>query len=90
MSYIMLMWTVWGILTVVFLGLLMYRGNVTRNEEDQLFLDDTNQIEHGEQEEILRKATKIEPVIRIWGGITGLVTIAIVGFYVYDAIQQFH
>ncbi|MGC9291198.1 MAG: hypothetical protein ACP5EP_00545 [Acidobacteriaceae bacterium] len=89
MSYIMLMWIVWGVLTVVFLGLLMYRGNVTRNEEDQLFLDDTNQIEQGEQDVILRKAKKIEPVIRIWGGITGLVTIAIVGFYVYDAIQQF-
>ena len=89
MNYVMGMWIVWGTLAVVLLGLLMYRGNLTRYEDDQLFLDDSNEMEHRAQDEILRKIKKIEPVIRIFGGVTGLVTVAIVGFYVYDAIQHF-
>ena len=89
MSYVIWMWIVWGALAVVLLALLMYRGNLTRYEDDQLFLDDANEMEHRAQDEIMRKIKKIEPVIRVFGGVTGLVTIAIVGFYVYDAIQHF-
>ncbi len=89
MHYIIAMWIVWGMLATVLLGLLMYRGNLTRYEDDQLFLSDSNQIEHQAQDEILVKIRKIEPVIRIFGGVTGLITVVIVGFYVYDAIHQF-
>ena len=32
--------TVWAVLTACFLGLLMYRGQLTRYEEEQLFLND--------------------------------------------------
>ena len=89
MNYVMGMWIVWGALAVVLLGLLMYRGSLTRYEDDQLFLDDSNQMEHRAQDELMRKIKKIEPVIRVFGGVAGLVTVGIVGFYVYDAIQHF-
>jgi len=89
MSYVIEMWVVWGALAVILLGLLMYRGNLTRYEDDQLFLDDSNAIEHNAQDQLMRKIKKVEPVIRIFGGITGLVTVAIVGFYLYDAIHRF-
>lgn len=89
MDFIMVMWILWGTLGVILLALLMYRGNVTRNEEDQLFLDDSTKIEHEEQDQIVRKAKQIDPVIRIFGGATGLVTLVIVAFYLHDAIKQF-
>ena len=89
MNYVMVMWIVWSILAAILLSLLMYRGNLTRYEEDQLFLSDSNEMEHREQNEILSKVGKIEPVIRIFSGATGLITVAIMGFYVYDAIQHF-
>ncbi len=89
MHYVMMIWVVWGALTAVLLGLLMYRGNLTRYEEDQLFLSDSNGMEQREQEEILVKVRKIEPVIRLFSGVTGLITAVIVCFYVYDAIQHF-
>lgn len=82
-------WTVWGLLAVALLGLMIYRGQVTRNEEDQLFLDDANGFEIREQGEILRKVKRIEPVIRLFGGVEGLLTIGIVGFYLVDAFRQF-
>ncbi len=89
MHFVMLMWIVWGMLATVLLGLLMYRGNLTRYEEDQLFLSDSNGMEQQEQAEILFKVRKIEPVIRLFGGITGVITVVIMGFYVYDAILHF-
>lgn len=89
MHYVMMMWIVWGALAAVLLSLLMYRGNLTRYEDDQLFLSDSNQIEHQAQDEILVKIRKIEPVIRIFGSVTGLITAVIMGVYVYDAIQHF-
>lgn len=89
MHYVMMMWIVWGALAAVLLSLLMYRGNLTRYEDDQLFLSDSNQIEHQAQDEILVKIRKIEPMIRIFGSVTGLITVVIMGFYVYDAIQHF-
>ncbi len=50
MHYVMMMWVVWGALAAVLLSLLMYRGNLTRYEEDQLFLSDSNGMEQREQE----------------------------------------
>lgn len=82
-------WTVWVLLALSLLGLLIYRSQVTRNEEDQLFLDDANGMEIREQGEILRKVKRIEPVIRLFGGVEGLLTIGIVAFYLIDAYRQF-
>jgi hypothetical protein len=80
---------IWAALAVCFLGLLMYRGQLTRYEEDQLFLNDkTNQLEQQEQTEIVRRVKRIEPLVRIFGGAAGLATASIVGLYVYDAWQR--
>ncbi len=89
MHLMMVVWIVWATLGLILLGLIMYRGNITRYEEDQLFLDDANSMQHHEQEELLRKVKKIEPVIRIFGGAEGLVTLGIVAFYLMDAFRQF-
>jgi hypothetical protein len=67
----------------------MYRGQLTRYEEDQLFLNDkTNQLEQKQQTEIVRRVKRIEPLVKIFGGAAGLVTASIVGMYVYDAWQR--
>lgn len=89
MSIVMMVWTVWAILGLILMGLLMYRGSITRYEEDQLFLDDEGGLESREQAELLRKVKRIEPVIRIFSGAEGLVTLGIVVFYLVDAWHQF-
>lgn len=89
MSLIITVWIVWTVLGLVLLGLIMYRGSITRYEEDQLFLDNANGFEHRQQAELLKKVKRIEPVIRIFGGAEGLVTLGIVGFYLMDALRQF-
>lgn len=80
---------IWAALAVAFFGLLMYRGQLTRYEDDQLFLnEETNQHEQQQQTEIVRRVNRIEPLVRIFGGAAGLVTAGIVGMYVWDAWQR--
>jgi hypothetical protein len=88
LSYIPTMLIVWAVVTVTFLLLLAYRGQITRYEEDQLFLNGVNGNEEQQQSEIVRKVNKIAPLIRIMGGATTLVTVSIAGLWLYDAWQR--
>ncbi len=77
---------IWAALAICFFGLLMYRGQLTRYEDDQLFLnEDANTHEQEQQERIVSRVRRIEPVVRIMGGAAGLATVGMVGMYVYDA-----
>ena len=80
---------VWGIVMITFLALLAYRSQITRYEEDQLFLNNHNAAEQQQQTEIVRKINRIKPFVRIVGGVVSLVTIAILGIFAYDAWQRF-
>jgi hypothetical protein len=67
----------------------MYRGQLTRYEEDQLFLnEEVNNAEREEQTRIVSRVKKLEPILRIFGGAAGLVTACIVGLVVHDAWQR--
>lgn len=80
---------VWGVLATAFLGLLVYRGQLTRYEDEQLFLnEDANQSAQEQQTEIVKKIQKMSPVVTALGGAAGLVTASVVGIYVWDAWQR--
>jgi hypothetical protein len=76
---------IWAVMAVCFLALLAYRGQLTRYEEDQLFLSDNNSHEQQQQQEIVRKVNRLAPAVRLLGGACGLLTMGIVGTYVWDA-----
>jgi hypothetical protein len=83
-----LLLSVWAALTMCFVGLLVYRGQLTRYEDEQLFLNDNNTHEREMQTTIVRKIEKLQPIVRLVGGAAGLVTACAVGIYVYNAWQQ--
>jgi hypothetical protein len=76
---------VWAAVLVVFLGLLAYKGQLTRYEEDQLFLDDNVDGGRMTQSEIVRKCRALTPYLRACGGMAGLLTFGVAGMYVWDA-----
>jgi hypothetical protein len=76
---------IWAVMAVCLLALLAYRGQLTRYEEDQLFLSDNNTHEQQQQQEIVRKVNRLAPAVRLLGGACGLLTMGIVGTYVWDA-----
>jgi hypothetical protein len=88
MDVIPVMLIIWGIVAACFLALLAYRGQLTRYEEDQLFLGDTESNEQREQSEIIRKVNKIQPLVRILGVAAAVMTVSIVGIFTYDAWQR--
>jgi hypothetical protein len=88
MSAIPVLLIVWAAITACFLGLLAYKGQLTRYEEDQLFLNETVSHEQMAQTEIVRKVTQIQPFVRILGIATAVMTAGIVGIFTYDAWQH--
>jgi hypothetical protein len=74
-----LMWIVWAAFSASLLALLLYRGTLTRYEEDQLFLDDASSHQHQENDAVLRKVAKIQPLVEVFSGVTCLLTAAILG-----------
>jgi hypothetical protein len=79
---------IWAAISACFLGLLAYKGQLTRYEEDQLFLSDIRSNEQQAQGEIIRKVTKIQPFVRVFGVAAALMTAGIIGIFTYDAWQH--
>lgn len=76
---------IWGVVAACFLALLAYRGQLTRYEEDQLFLNERETHVQHEQNEIIRKVNKLGPAIRVLGFAAAAMTVGIVGIFTYDA-----
>jgi hypothetical protein len=79
---------IWAAVAACFLGLLAYKGQLTRYEEDQLFLSEAVSHEQQLQTEIVRKVTKLQPFVRIFGVAAAVMTACIIGIFTYDAWQH--
>jgi hypothetical protein len=88
MSFMPVVWIVWAAVITFLLVLLVYRSNLTRYEEDQIFLDESANHQKKEQEDLLARVNKIQPLIRIVTGATCALTVGILGVYVWDALQH--
>ena len=89
MGYMFILLIVWGVFLACLLGLLAYNATLTRYEEDQLFLNGAHSNEENQQTEIVRKVNRLAPFVRLLGGATSVITLGIIGMFVYDAWQKF-
>lgn len=78
---------IWATLVACFVGLLTYRGQLTRYEDDQLFLAENNPDGQRQQYDIVRRVNQVQPFVRILGAAAGLMTAGIVAIWVADAIR---
>jgi hypothetical protein len=88
MTFMPVMWTVWGMLVAVAAMLHVYRGSLMRDEEDQIFLDDSFDHEKNAQAAIVAKVNKVEPVLRVAYWLVAAMTIVVVVYYVRDILVQ--
>jgi hypothetical protein len=67
-------------------ALHIYRSSLTRDEEDQIFLDDSFNHEKMAQAAIVAKVTKVEPVLRVaqWA-VVGMTAI-VLAYYIRDIL----
>jgi hypothetical protein len=80
--------TIWAVLVGCFLALLVYRGQLARYEDEQLYLSDEPNAHEQEHNVLIKRLEKIEPLVKIMGGAAGLATAGAVGLYVYNAWQR--
>lgn len=89
MSIVPIMWAVWGLLVLITAALYLYRSNLSRDEEDQIFLDDSFEHEKANQAAIIAKVEKVQPLLKVSLWLVGLATAFVVVYYVLDIVHQF-
>ena len=77
----------WGGLTVILIVLLIYRSTLTMQEDDQLFLDESESHMAREQQELMAKVDKINPLVKVLGAVSGLMFLVIAGLFIYQGLQ---
>ena len=78
----------WGIVTGILLLLLFYRSTLTRQEDDQLFIDETASSMATEQRQLIAKLNKINPIVKLVGATSGLMILIIAGWAVYIGLNS--
>jgi len=88
-GFVPIMWSVWGVLVLLVLVLKIYSGRLTRDEDDQIILDDSFDRVKNEQAAIVAKVHKIEPITRVALWFAGGMTVVVVVYYAIDFYRQF-
>jgi hypothetical protein len=86
MTFMPIMWIVWSAFVVVMVALHVYRSNLEKDEEDQIFLDDSFEHERTMQAAIVARANKVEPLVRISHWVVGAMSFIVIAYYVRDIL----
>jgi hypothetical protein len=64
------------------------RPSLTRQEDDQLFIDESSASRATEQSQLIAKVNKINPLVKLVGATSGLMILAIAGWAVYLGLNS--
>jgi hypothetical protein len=78
----------WGVVTGILLILLFYRSTLTRQEDDQLFIDESSSSRATEQSQLIAKVNKLNPLVKMVGATSGLMILAVAGWAVYLGLNS--
>ena len=79
---------VWGIVTAVFIILLIWRGVLSSHEDDQIFLDAAEEHMAREQRELVAKITTLSRPLLITGILSGVLLLLAGGLWIYEGLKQ--
>jgi hypothetical protein len=88
-GFVPVMWAIWGVLVLAMLALKIYTGRLSRDEDDQLILDDAFDHLKTEQVAIMAKVKKVKPLNVTSRWLALAATLFVVGYYVIDVVNQF-
>ena len=86
----MVVWSVWVEFAIFLAVLYIYRSSITRDEEDQIFLDESFDHEKAHQAAIAARVAKVEPLVRMARWLVVAMTVVVIGYYVRDVMLQLH
>ena len=79
----------WGVITTVFIGLLIWRSLLASHEDDQIFLDAAESHMAREQQELIAKISSLSRPITTSGIAAGGLLLIIVGMWLYEGLKSF-
>lgn len=84
------MWSVWGVVLLLFIAVKIYASRLARDEDSQVFLGESFEQEKSAQAAIVSKVNKVEPVRKATLVLLGIATVFVVGYYLFDVYKQFN
>ena len=78
----------WGIVTAVFVILLIWRGVLSSHEDDQIFLDAAEEHMAREQRELVAKITSLSRPLLVSGVLSGVLLLLAGGIWIYEGLKQ--
>ena len=83
-----MLWSVWSAFALFMDALYVYRSSLTRDEEDQIFLDESFDHEKAQQAVITAKVGRVEPLIRVSHWLVVAMSVVVVVYYIRDILMQ--
>jgi len=80
---------VWGVVTGVFLLLLIWRSVLSSHEDDQIFLDAAEEHMAREQRELVAKINTLSKPLMTSGILAGGLLLVIVAMWLYNGLKNF-
>ncbi len=78
----------WGALTTALIALLIYRGTLTMQEDDQLFLGESESHMAREQMEIMNRVHRLGPFVKVLSTASAVLILTIAGMALYQKILE--
>jgi len=79
----------WGVVTAVFLVLLLRRSLLASHEDDQIFLDAAEEHMAREQRELVAKIDALSKPLMGTGILAGVLLLVIAGMWLYSGLKNF-
>ena len=79
----------WGIVTAVFLALLLWRNLLESHEDDQLFIDAAEEHMAREQRALIQRINTLSRPIMMTGILAGVLLLASAGLWLYEGLRHF-
>lgn len=79
---------VWGVVTAVFIILLIWRGVLSSHEDDQIFLDAAEDHMAREQRELVAKISSLSRPLLITGVLSGVLLLLAGSLWIYEGLKQ--
>jgi len=89
MTFAPIMWSIWGAFVAAMFSLHIYRSSLEKNEDDQIFLDDSFEHEKIAQSAIVARVQKVEPAIRVAKWLAMGMTAVVILYYLREILMQF-
>lgn len=80
---------VWAVVTVVLIGMLIYRGTLESHEEDQIFLDKAGDSMAQEQRILVARLEKLDRPIKILITASVLLFLVSGGLWLWQGFRNF-